>query len=814
MGEKIKQRTERLTMAAKNAKDFQWYKDNADRADVDFGTAAVNSEGVSDYQRMKVNYDLFNNKLNLRDFEYVCQPFGSEAGELPAKMVNRDISSGKIKAMLGMEIKRPFSWNVIATNPEATTRKEQEEFGRIKEWVVGQIINPLRIEIENKKAEENKGKPLTPEEQQRIQEEINQELEAQTPEETRKYMQRKHQDPAEVMSQQLLEYLMAKTDVKRKFNNTFKHGLISARGLMYVGIMNGEPEVWNVNSLRFKYAKSPDLEFVQDAERASCEFRMSVSDVVRFFGSELSEKDIDKLYNGYDANEGMESRISNWLADDSEDSGSTFNFDEDFSNSIRVVHHVWKSLRQIGFLTYEDEEGEMQEMIVDENYKLNKDHGDIRVEWEWLPEVYETWKIQNDIYVRKQPIPGQFKDLDNLYHCPLPYYGAIYDNMNSEETSLMDRLKPYQYYYNIVSYRLELLLASDKGKKVLMNINAIPDSAGIDIKKWQYFMESTPYMWYDPNEEGSGYQDVNTVAKVIDLSLASDIQKYIEIAEYLRLQQGKSVGITDNVEGQAGSNESVTNNKQNLVQSSHILEWYFDLHSYVKRDVLQALLETAKIAYRGSGKKKLSYFLDDMSQRVIEVDMGLLDNSTLGLFVTNSSKSEEAKAEVKALAHAAMQNGTVGFSDVVSTIRLESIVEIEETIAVAEEAKIKRDQAAQQEQIKAQADESEKAREFVREAHGMEKEIVVLKEEEKRKTVVVQSSLMGMSFNPEADSDGDGINDFLEVAKHGLNADVQRRKVALEENKFEEAKKVNAQKLKNEAEKIKISKSKQSASKK
>ena len=177
--------------------------------------------------------------------------------------------------------------------------------------------------------------------------------------------------------------------------------------------------------------------------------------------------------------------------------------------------------------------------------------------WEWIPEVYETWKIGTDKYVRMRPIPGQFKDLDNLYHCKLPYYGVIYDNMNSQETSLMDRLKVYQYYFNIVMYRLEILLASDKGKKILMNINAIPSESGIDVKKWKYFMDASPVMWFDPSEEGMEYSDVNTMAKAIDLSLASDIDKYIQLAEYLRTQAGLSVGITPQVEGQISAQDAV-----------------------------------------------------------------------------------------------------------------------------------------------------------------------------------------------------------------------------------------------------------------
>ena len=777
---------QRISFAQKNANKKAWYKEQADIIYNNHINANYQEydNNISEYKRMKVNYDLFNNILNLSDFEYVCKPFGAEAGELPAKMVNRDIVSGKIKAMLGMEMKRPFSWNVIATNPEATSRKEQEEFKRIRDFVIAETLKPIRLEIEQKKAQENLGRELTQEEQQKIQQEIEQELQAQTPEEVKKYMQREHQDPAEVMSQQLLEYLSQKCDLRRKFNTVFKHGLLSAKGLMYVGVLNGEPEVWNVNSLRFNGDKSPDSPFVEDGEYASCEYLMTPSDIIKYFGDELTQTDIDIIYSSWSANKKA------ILEDD------LFSLDENArnygeANYLRVYHCTWKSLRKIGFLSYKDRKtGSIEEMLVDETYKLNKDAGDLKIEWEWIPETYETWiiKASENIYLKMQPIPGQFKDIDNLYHCKLPYYGVIYDNLNSQETSLMDRLKVYQYYYNIVMYRLELLLASDKGKKVLMNINMIPDSAGIDIKKWQYFLESTPFMWYDPNEEGTSYADANTVAKVIDLSLVSDIQKYIEIAEYLRNQCGRSVGITDQVEGQIGPNDSVGGTRTALVQSSHILEPYFELHSYVKRNVLQALIETAKIAYSGSKKKKLTYFLDDMSRRVIDLDVGLLDNSTLGIFVSNSAKAEEAKDLIRQLTHAALQNQKVELSDVISVIRQEGIVEAEETLKAAEARRMEFEQNKNSEQIKANAEEAEKDRNFQREKWQHEKDMVVLKEEERRETEIVKGSLVGASFNPDQDKDKDGINDFIEIAKYGLDAEVKQSKVQLEREQFEHKK--------------------------
>ena len=215
----------RLTRGQKNKNGKQWYKDFLDYLDgISFsqnktsnsliGNSSNNT--VSEYKRMKVNYDLFNNIINIKDFEYVINPYGNEEGELPANFVNRDIISPKIKVLLGMEMKRPFTWKVLATNEEATTRREQEEFKRMRDYVIQQIMSPIRQQIEEQKLAETQGKPLTAEQQQQIQQQIEQELAAQTPEEVQKYMSRQHQDPAEALAHQLLEYLIQKL-IKEKY---------------------------------------------------------------------------------------------------------------------------------------------------------------------------------------------------------------------------------------------------------------------------------------------------------------------------------------------------------------------------------------------------------------------------------------------------------------------------------------------------------------------------------------------------------------------------------------------------------------------
>lgn len=801
MAEPIFNPNQRLTRKQKNKDDKQWYKDQLRNLDMSsfsnngmFGLTE-NTHGISEYRRMKVNYDLFNNIINKADFEHICSPFGKELGKLPADFTNKDIISGKVKALLGMEMKRPFSWKVVAVNEEATTRREQAEFGKIKDFVISSIMTPIRVEIEQQLAEQAKNRNLSEEELTQLQSQIEDQLQAMTPPEVKRYMERDHQDPAEALSHQILEYLIQKEDIKMKFNKAWKHGLIAGKEIFWVGVVNGEPTLKVINPLRFDYDKSPEVDYIEDGEWACYEMYMTPSDIVKHFGNELSKTEIDEIFEDYGHAESLP------------DSSFTFRNDGVVSTTgIRVLHGEWKSLKLVKFVSGKDPfTGEPYEDMVDEGYTLQPAIGDEKLTEDWIIAKYEGYQIGRDKFAYLREVPGQYKDLANLNNCKLSYVGATYDNLNSETTSLVDRMKYYQYMFNIVIYRVELLTASDKGKKLFMNLNMIPKKNGITLEKWAHYMDASHIGFLDPSEEGNkGNPDITSNVKEIDLSLASDIQKYILLADYLERRCGESVGITKQIEGQIGADEAVRNTQQALVQSANILEPYFELHNNIKRNVLQALIECAKVAYAEFQPPCLTYVLDDMSKKMINMDYDLLENSTYGIFVSNSMKSNEALQMVEQLSHAALQNQRVELSDVVKIMRSESVQEAEEMLLTAEKQRIEREQAIEQQRLQQEAQLAQKAREWEKERleieHRNNMEEITLKGE----LDIQKQTILSLGFNEDKDLDKDGMPDILEVAKFNTDADIKARQLDLAEKQFEEDKRNNTKKAEQKDKEIKI----------
>lgn len=320
-------------------------------------------------------------------------------------------------------------------------------------------------------------------------------------------------------------------------------------------------------------------------------------------------------------------------------------------------------------------------------------------------------------------------------------------------------------------------------------------------------------MWFNPDEEGTNYQDVNTMAKEIDLSLASDIGKYIEFSEYLNKKCGESVGITETVLGQISPSQEVGNTRQEIQQTSHILEPYYDLHNQVKKNVLEGLLNVAKIAYIENPPEALAYFLDDMSRHMFNVDIALLENSTLGLFVSNSAKSEETRELIRQLAHAAMQNQKAELSDVVSVIRQEGTQEAEEVLKVAEKERKREVTQEAEKERNARAQEGQAVRDHDKEMQQEKHEDTMEEIKLKGEIDLQKQAMLSMGFNEDKDMDNDGTPDVLEILKDGRDANITARKQKLDEDKFAEEKKQNqvTNKMKEKEIKIKEKQSKQKA---
>ena len=335
--------------------------------------------------------------------------------------------------------------------------------------------------------------------------------------------------------------------------------------------------------------------------------------------------------------------------------------DQKTRSSINVYHCCWKSFKKIFYVTYMDETGTPQVEIADETYK--KTGMELDVTPDWIVEVWEGYRAGSDLYFGIQPIEYQHVSIDNPNSQKLPYTGAVYSNRNSKPRSLVSILRPLQYMYIVLWYRLELAIARDKGKVVNMDITQIPKSMNITPERWMHYLSSVgvnfinPYEegWNVPGREGGKPATFNQIT-ALDLTMSNVIAEYIQLMDKIEQLAGTISGITEQREGAISSSELVGNVERSVVQSSHITEPLFWVHNQCKRHALNMLLDTAKGAWQQTGKKKLSYIFDNGERAYIDIQDKFFYED-MDVFVSDTSKDMENIQKLQQLIQPAMQNG-------------------------------------------------------------------------------------------------------------------------------------------------------------
>lgn len=482
------------------------------------------------------------------------------------------------------------------------------------------------------------------------------------PEQIAKYMDKDYKDIVENTAYHTLTYLRERLDLDNEFIKGWKDGLISGREIYYVGVLNAEPYVERVNPIYFSYDKSPDLEFIEDGSWCCRKMRMPITEVYDRYYDKLEEKDLDKLEEMIGSTPGRN------LGDRSPvDMGIQLRiydnpiFEGSGKSLVNVWHCCWKSFKKIFYVTTTDDAGQPQINIVDETYQPVGN--EISVEPDWIVEVWEGYRAGSDLYFGIQPIEYQHVSIDNPNSQKLPYCGAIYSNTNSKPRSLVSILKPLQYMYIVLWYRLELAIARDKGKVVNMDITQIPKSMNISPAKWMHYLSSVgvnfinPYEegWNIPGREGGKPAQFNQIT-ALDLTMSNVIAEYIQLMDKIEELAGTISGITAQREGAVSSSEMVGNVERSVVQSSHITEPLFWVHNQCKRRVLNMLLNTAKGAWEETGKQKLQYIFDNGERAFLDITPKFYYED-MDVFVSDTSKDLENIQKLQQLIQPAMQNG-------------------------------------------------------------------------------------------------------------------------------------------------------------
>lgn len=659
-------------------KDKEWYQRNIEfcikRTNFNFG---AQTEGRKD---LRLFYEVYNNQFPLDWFTHITNPLSTkkEAHKaFPAKIRPVAILRPNLDLLLAEYPRRPFIYNVENLGEDGYSTFMDQMWKKVTNNVTQHFIQAV---LQQK--QEN-GEELNAQQMQQLQQQPP------LPDKVQEEFQSTYKDALTIKAQKWLKRTLRDKDIKRKIHRMFKDWLIAGQCYSYKGVINNELEYYKVSPLNIDFDKSEDQPMVEDGEWVVARYLWTLSDVVDRFYQEMTKQQQQDVENKYWSNSpmGYYENMRGMFTDPQE------------RNKIPVYHCQWKGKKKIGFLSYLDMETmQYVEEEVDEDYVVDRDKGE-QVEWRWVNELYEGWRVGQDMYVKWGPAAVPRTELNNHSHCKLNYNGRKFSDTHSENISLLEIGLPFQILYIIVTYILEKTIAKSKGKILLMDINAIPDNEEWDDEKFFYYSEALGYGLLD--RSNANVDKTWNQYQVVDMSLFDQIKQLIELQAYCKQQWDDTCGINRQRKGETYASDGQGVNERATFQSTVMTDMIFiDFEEFVERE-LQGLIDF--MPFLTSKGERSMWVDDDLGTQLMEIFPEDFALSQMGVHVVSSVEIINKLKQAEGVAQAMVQNKAKA-STVLEMINSDNMAEIIRKLKQAEAIEV---QIAQQTQQSEQDHEKE-----------------------------------------------------------------------------------------------------------
>lgn len=681
----------------KEKQDESWVKNT-----MDYFANKAYAEYIKSRDTFVKNYDLVKGILRMEDFyqEPDVKSFTdmlTEDVDLPAYVKHYSIITTPLNELIGEITKRPDTARVKAFDDDSQAEELEYKTEILQQFVIQQAKEKIL-----KKAE-MQGAELSEEEvQQLTMEDVKEQLDNYT-------------SVAEKWGNRVLTCHKADFNMKEKIEDSFRDLVISAREFFHIYEDNSKTgfNIEVVNPKNVWFLTTPDRKYISDpsgrargAYAAGTVQVMELSEIIESV-VDITKDEIDHLRSSlqdYGLINVRESNLGNPEAADGIDSVQYDTYDplvlqtrmlvesemkenddslkdflgltsnvSSFGYKYVVVRAYWISKKKIGKVTFLDEMGNEQVILVDETYKHGSLPNEQSIEWGWINQWYQGMKIGPDIYFCKP-----FKLLD---YCPI--IGTTHEIKNTEAKSVVDMMKPFQVLYNICMNQLYRLLEKEIGNVASINIRRIPklkdgdDQDALDV--WEMEARERGIAFDDDSPENTKAPVSNqSVAKQLDLTRTNEIQARYNLATQLKNECWELVGLSRQRLGSISASESATGTNAAITQSYSQTEPLFVAHEYVMNQVYQAIIDASLYIESTKPLSTISYITSEGESSFIQVNGSDLKFRDLKVFVTNRPEDTQMFNELRLLAQAIIQNGG-NIYDIVELYSTKSMREMKKT---------------------------------------------------------------------------------------------------------------------------------------
>lgn len=659
---------QKVSYKEKKADDFAWAK-NTIKAWID--RADFNSARKQEIYKL---YDVYNGRHDLKDYSYVTDPYKTEKSrgqirKYPARIRTYNIIKPVVDLLVGERGDRPFNYQVVVRNSDIKSRYEEYRTQQYLSYMEQLFVNKL-----NESGIETgvPSKEVPPEE------------------EFAKQVETSYRDKRAIIGQQAMDYIVDRVELQDKLQTAFFDWVVTGEVYSYKGTLFNEVDYECVSPTDILYEKPKNVRFLEDGDMAGQRKMMSVNQVVDMFYDVLTADEIDQLEApSQNGSAGFSIPFLNQV----QGKGRDDNFNDE--RLVEVYHINWKSFTEVGFLEVPDGLGGVEVLEVDRSYKPLP--GDV-IEWHWVGEAWEGYQIDKNIYKHMRPVTPQRNELTNKSTCKLSYNGTAYSDRNSKNVSIVEMGIPYQILYNVFHYRMELSIAKNKDKIMLMEMNTIPKKHGWDEEKFMYTADALGYAFIDSTAVGQNKERVNfNQFQVLDMSLGQYISAQFELLQAIKGEWEEFLGISRQRKGQIMASDGARNSQAAIGQSNIMTAELFRKFAKFEEREMQGLLDVSKVAWKEG--KHSTYMNDEGREAILSIGPDDIQDADLGLFLKNSSKEDEKLQAIKQFSLEFAQNGSAP-STIAEILDGNNFAKLKEKVKEVEAAE--RKHQAEQEQVAGQ----------------------------------------------------------------------------------------------------------------
>ena len=608
------------------------------------------SRGLSirNKDELEVKYDIVNGKIPDSFYDKILNPYNATKDKykrFPATMRNYDFMKGIIRRYIGEYIKNPHDFIVSANNPEvilARNGKLKQELSILVQQQIAAKINEAYQQFVN---EGNDPKQFNPEQVVDIENFI-------------KEFNENYIDEISMQGQELLNVIRDLTEDTLLYVRAYFDFITFGECYTYTDIV-GKNIVKRVISPRDAFPINTDNMFREDDDMFACRRKLSYQQIMDEFGEHITPKQKDFL-NKYYGNRTPDTRLTyntyesyfpevckKFSDKDRNLFRSQSNMMIDNNTGLYDVWHVvWRGFERIAIVTYINESGFIDIRIETDDYKLQKELGDISIEYKYKPQVYECVRIGT----RSEAIyPYKARAIAYDRNGKLPYNGINELLQGFGKFSIVEIVTPFQVFYNIVAYHREIVIAKNK-----LNILMLAKSLlGKNSEDTIYKMIADGVLYIDDTED-SGMLRSQQV-RYLQSNLGDYIAQLTALLADIKESANQQVDMTAQRYGEIANSagKSVTQEAINRgSMGSVIIEYIMDCMR--ERDYTRDL-DYSKLAWIDG----LDTSFRDSNNNLKYISLNV-DNHVYADYVIkckNSSKEQEKLDALKQFAFNASQNG-------------------------------------------------------------------------------------------------------------------------------------------------------------